>query len=162
VKLTAQEEYGFRCLLQLGRHGVAESLTISEISKAERISAPYTAKLLRILRRGGFVRSVRGKVGGYSLARPPDRIVIGDVLDTLGGRLFEADFCKSHTGQVKVCAHSGDCSIRTLWQAVQLALDQVLEKTTLQDVLRTEENIREPVKTLASLKPATGINPPLI
>lgn len=161
MKLTAHEEYGFRCLLQIGRRGVGESLTISEISKAERISIPYTAQLLRILRRAGFVKSVRGKTGGYSLARPANQIVVGDVLDHLGGRLFEADFCKGHSGQVKVCAHSVDCSLRTLWRAVQLALDQVLSHTTLQDLLRTEEDMRGWVNTLSSLKAAgLSIGPP--
>ena len=154
MKITAQEEYGLRCLIRLGRCGDGNSLTISDISKAERISGAYTAKLLRILRRAGFVRSVRGQAGGYSLARPASQIIVGDVLTVLGGRLFEEDFCKSHAGQVRVCANSTDCSIRTLWRAVQLALDQVLGKTTLQDLLRTEEDTREWVNALSSLKSA--------
>ena len=70
MKLTAHEEYGFRCLVQIGKRG---PLTIPEISEAEGISASYTAKLLRMLRRGGFITSARGKVGGYSLARPAER-----------------------------------------------------------------------------------------
>ena len=152
MKLTAHEEYGFRCLVQIGRHGPGGSLTIPEISAAEGISAAYAAKLLRMLRRAGFIKSVRGKVGGYSLARPADQIVVGNVLELLGGRLFEADFCESHTGQGKICAHSSDCSIRTLWRTVQLALDQVLGKTTLQDLLRTEEGMRKWVNTLPALK----------
>jgi Rrf2 family transcriptional regulator, iron-sulfur cluster assembly transcription factor len=154
MKLTSHEEYGLRCLIRLGRAGDGSSLTISDIGRAEHISSPYTAKLLRMLRRAGFVKSVRGQAGGYSLARPASQIIVGDVLGILGGRLFEADFCKSHSGQVRVCANSTDCSIRTLWRAVQLALDQVLGKTTLQDLLRTEEDMRKWVNALASLKSA--------
>jgi Rrf2 family transcriptional regulator, iron-sulfur cluster assembly transcription factor len=162
MKLTSHEEYGFRCLLQIARRGAGESLTIPEISQAEGISAPYAAKLLRVLRRKGFIKSVRGKAGGYSLARPAHQVVVGDVLNALGGRLFEADFCEGHAGQAKVCAHSMDCSIRTLWQTVQLALDQVLGKTTLQDLLRTEEDMRGWVNGLSSLR-ASGlvIGPPV-
>jgi Rrf2 family iron-sulfur cluster assembly transcriptional regulator len=142
MKLSSHEEYGFRCLIQIGRRGEGESLTIADISRAEGISQPYVAKLLGILRRAGFVKSVRGKVGGYSLARPADRIIVGEVLEALGGRLIDTDFCESHSGAAQTCAHSVDCSIRTLWSTVQRALDQVLGKTTLQDMLRSEDHMR--------------------
>jgi Rrf2 family iron-sulfur cluster assembly transcriptional regulator len=142
MKLSSHEEYGFRCLIQIGRRGEGESLTIGDISRAEGISQPYVAKLMGILRRAGFVTSVRGKVGGYSLAKPADRIIVGDVLEALGGRLIAKDFCESHSGSEKICAHSVDCSVRTLWSTVQRALDQVLGKTTLRDMLRTEGDMR--------------------
>jgi Rrf2 family protein len=96
MKLTANEEYGLRCLVRLGNAGEGGSLTIPEISQAEKVSPAYAAKILRMLRKGGFVKAARGKQGGYALARPADEIVIGDVIDALGGRLFESTFCDSH------------------------------------------------------------------
>lgn len=151
MKLTSHEEYGFRCLVKIGSSGGA--LTIPEISDAEGISQAYVAKLMRILRKGGFVRSVRGNVGGYSLARPAGEIVVGEVLAVLGGKMFETDFCESHSGQSKICTHSTDCSIRTLWKRVQVALDDVLGKTTLQDVLRSEHHMTGWLTTLATPDP---------
>ena len=71
MKLSSQEEYGLRCLLQLARHGDEASLTIAEMSQREGISSPNVAKIMRILRRAGLVASTRGKAGGYTLARPP-------------------------------------------------------------------------------------------
>jgi Rrf2 family protein len=139
MKVSAHEEYGLRCLLQIGRHGVGTSLSISDISEAEDISISYVAKLLRILRRAGFVKSARGKTGGYTLSRPASQIAVGDVLAALGGRVFEADFCKRHPGQGILCVHSTDCSLRALWRTVHQAIDQVLSKTTLQDLLRGEQ-----------------------
>jgi Rrf2 family protein len=144
MKLTAHEEYGFRCLVLLGKRGAGGSMTIPEISAGEGISQPYVAKLMRILRRGGFVTSSRGKIGGYTLARPADQIIVGDALAALGGRLFEGEFCASHSGHANVCRHSTDCSIRSLWRSVQVALDQVLGKTTLQDLLHSEEERTTP------------------
>ncbi|HWW94152.1 MAG TPA: Rrf2 family transcriptional regulator, partial [Vicinamibacteria bacterium] len=70
MKLSSQEEYGLRCLLQLGREGEGRSLTIAEMSQREGISTPNVAKIMRILRRAGLVLSTRGKSGGYTLARP--------------------------------------------------------------------------------------------
>jgi Rrf2 family protein len=151
MKLTSHEEYGFRCLVKIGSSGGA--LTIPEISDAEGISQAYVGKLMRILRKGGFVVSARGKVGGYSLARPAGDIVVGEVLAALGGKMFETDFCESHSGQAKICAHSTDCSIRTLWKRVQVALDDVLGKTSLEDVLRSEHHMTGWLTTLATSDP---------
>ena len=64
MKLSSSEEYGLRCLLQLARQAPGHSLTIPEISQAEGITHHNVAKLLRILRQGGFVASARGQQGG--------------------------------------------------------------------------------------------------
>ena len=151
MKLSAQEEYGLRCLLHMGRQGAEGSLTISEISRAEGISSHYVAKLMRILRRGGLVKSARGQAGGYTLSRPLDQINVVEALAALGERLFESDFCERHTGSVNVCTHSVDCSIRSLWQAVQLALDQVLSKITLKDLLGNEQEMASWVGNLVQV-----------
>jgi len=138
MKLSAQEEYGLRCLLRIGARGEGGTLTIPEISRAEGISPEYVGKLMRILRRGGLVTSARGAAGGYTLSRHPDQITIGEALYPLGGRLFESDFCDRHSGFESLCTHSIDCSIRSLWRALQSAVDQVLTHTTLKDLLTTE------------------------
>ncbi len=141
MKFSSQEEYGLRCLLRLGREGERGSLTIPEISRAEGISSHYVAKLMRILRRGGLVKSARGQAGGYALTRPPENIVVGEALAVLGGRLFESNFCDLHSGDEHTCTHSIDCSIRSLWRTVQLAVDRVLERTSLKDLLGDEEEM---------------------
>ena len=153
MKLTANEEYGLRCLVRIGYAGVGGSLTIPEISQAEGVSPAYAAKILRVLRKGGFVKAARGKDGGYTLARPAEAIVIGDVMDALGGRIFESNFCDSHSGQAAdLHAQSVDCSVRSLWRAVQVAVDQVLSKATLRDLLQNEEEMNTWVRTIPGAK----------
>lgn len=141
MKLSSQEEYGLRCLLHIGRQPKGGSLTIPEISRSEGISEPYVAKLLRVLRQEGFINSVRGQSGGYALARPASEIVIGEVLAALGGRFYESDFCDRHTGTEDLCTHSIDCSIRSLWMALQGSVDSVLNKITLADLLGTAQQL---------------------
>ena len=149
MKLTANEEYGVRCLVRLAYAGyTGGSLTIPEISLAEGVSPAYAAKILRVLRKGGFVKAARGKEGGYTLARPAAEIAIGDVIDALGGRLFESRFCDSHAGQAPICTRSVDCSVRSLWRAVQVAVDHVLSRTTLHDLLQNEEEMNSWVRTI--------------
>jgi Rrf2 family protein len=141
MKLSAQEEYGLRCLLRVASAGEGESLTIPEIGRAEALSIAYVAKLMRILRRGEFVKSVRGQTGGYALARRAKDIPVGEVLAALGGRLFEPGFCDQFPGLDRLCTHSVDCSIRSLWRAVQSAVDSVLAGITLGDLLQKESDM---------------------
>jgi Rrf2 family transcriptional regulator, iron-sulfur cluster assembly transcription factor len=138
MKLSSHEEYGLRCLLRVAHQGANGSASIPEISRHEGISVAYVAKLMRILRQGGFVKAARGKTGGYTLALPPERIYVGDAMAILGGRLSADDFCNRHSGTLTSCAHSTDCSIRSLWSAVQGAVDSVLRKTTIRDLLRPD------------------------
>lgn len=133
MKFSAQEEYGLRCLLAIASKG--ESMTIPEISRNEGLSEPHVAKLLAVLRKEEFITSTRGQSGGYTLARPPEQISVGHVLEALGGKLFEEDFCEKHAGVREVCTHSVACGIKSLWATVQGAVDGVLRDISLADLL---------------------------
>ena len=141
MRLTSQEEYGLRCLLRVGREGTEGSVTIPELSKSEGISEPNVAKMMRILRSSGFVRSTRGQAGGYTLARTADQIAVGHVLAALGGRLFDSNFCGTHAGVGSSCTHLVDCSIRSVWRTIQNAIDGVLAQLTLKDLLGSEQEM---------------------
>ena len=151
MKLTKHEEYGLRCLLRLAEQR-PDSLTIPEMSRAEGVSEAYAGKLLRMLRRGGLVKAARGKIGGYTLARPADQIVVADVMSVLGGPLFEGEFCGAHTGELATCVRSVDCSLRALWRSLQAAVDHVLNSTTLEGLLRTEPEMRAWTRQLGQIR----------
>jgi Rrf2 family protein len=147
MKFSSQEEYGLRCLLRVAKEGGEKGLTIPEISKAEGITTHNTAKILRVLRLGGFLASSRGQIGGYTLSRPSDKIQVSDILNTLGGKLFDAEFCNTHSGEMKICTNSIDCSIRSLWQMLQNAIDGVMKNITLKDLISSEEILISKIKT---------------
>ena len=153
MKMTTQEEYGLRCLLRLGREAAGESLTISELSRQEGIASPTVAKMMRILRRAGLVTSTRGKEGGYTLARAPELVNIGEALAALGGRLYDARFCERHSGAAGLCTHTPDCSIRSVWRVLQDVVDGVLGRMTLKDLLRTEQEVTASVSPRAVALP---------
>lgn len=151
MKFSAQEEYGLRCLLRIGKfYKIDKSLTIPEISQFEGITTHNVAKLLRILRLGGFLESERGQVGGYTLAKPPEDIILSDVLSCLGGRLFEEEeFCGTHAGvENTICTHNIDCSVRSLWRVVQNQVDNVLKNTTLKDLLGSQQELELRVNSI--------------
>jgi Rrf2 family protein len=138
MKLSAQEEYGLRCLLQvalLERNGPAQ---IAEIANREGLSHEYTAKLMRVLRQADLVVSVRGAGGGYRLARPADEITVQHAIEALDGPLFHGGFCADHRGKQVRCVHSTGCAIRGLWRWVGSALEVVLGRITLADLARGE------------------------
>jgi len=142
MKFSAQEEYGIRCLIRIGKnYDVKKSLTIPQISSEEKMSEHNVAKLLRVLRLGGFLESERGQIGGYTLSRPPEDILITEVLSTLGGRLYSNEFCTTHAGITSICTNSIDCSVRSLWQIIQIAIDKVLINLTLRDLLGKEDDL---------------------
>jgi DNA-binding transcriptional ArsR family regulator len=77
MKVTAQEEYGLRCLVQVARgHAQGRSLSITEIAQGEGLSTPYVGKILAVLRKGGLVTAARGRSGGYTLTRNPRAITL--------------------------------------------------------------------------------------
>lgn len=149
MKFSTQEEYGLRCLIRIAKAKTTNGLTIPEISQLEGLSTAHVGKLLRVLRLGGFIDSARGQTGGYKLTRPAEEIIIGDVLATLGGRLYEKGFCEIHAGVEVTCTNTIDCSIRSLWRTIQSLLDSVLSKTTLRDLMGNEDQVTQFVTLLA-------------
>jgi Rrf2 family transcriptional regulator, iron-sulfur cluster assembly transcription factor len=139
MRLSAPEEYGFRCVLQLARAGDDAALTLPEIARREGMTLANAGKILAFLKRGRLVASVRGRQGGYRLARPADRISVADVLVAMSGGVYRAGFCgRERRRRGRTCVHMGDCSIRSLWTVIDKLLRSVLEKTTVRDLIRSE------------------------
>ncbi len=139
MKITAQEEYGVRILLRIARCIDSNGMSIPQLSEAEGITPAYAAKITRKLRLEGYINSTPGNKGGYVLAQPAALINMNEVLKTLGGPLFTKSFCGGHSGALKLCTNSVDCSVRSLWQMIQLSVDRLLDKVTLSDLISSEE-----------------------
>ena len=163
MKITAQEEYGVRCLLRLARTGPGESLTIPEIAEAESLSPAYAAKLLRVLRQAGLIESARGRTGGYHLSRPAAEVHLGDVLLALGEPLYDdPGYCERHKGTVAngICVHHGACTLRGLWHTLEQWMRQALDRLTLADLLHNEGRITDLLRERladAVLQPASSL-----
>jgi Rrf2 family protein len=146
MKITAQEEYGLRCLLRLARaEADRPPLTIPEIARAEHLSSPNVAKLLSVLRQAGLIESVRGRDGGYRLAHPPADIRLGAVLLALGEPLFDGDYCDRHAGLDAdgPCVHHDGCTLRVLWGTLEGWIRRTLNQVTLADLLEREGRIAD-------------------
>jgi Rrf2 family protein len=132
-------------------------MTIPEIAKVEGLSQTHVAKLLMILRKDGFITATRGQSGGYSLARPATEINVGEVLAALGGKLYDDEFCSKHAGQMSICQHAVDCSVKSLWQVIQGAVDHVLKDLTLADMISKGDQISNVTFMDAPVRPKVGV-----
>ena len=141
MKISAQEEYGLRCLLQLARADSAgESLTLAQIARREGISVANAGKLMWILNKAGLVQSQRGTKGGYHLARPASEIHLNQVIRVLDGEPVDTH-CKSYAGVLDACVHTGDCGIRPVIVELHSIVDKALSEITLSQLLDTEANV---------------------
>lgn len=143
MKVTAQEEYGLRCLLQLAKMPQGQVVSVKEIAAKEGLSSAYVEKLLRILSRAGLVHSVRGTKGGYVLNRAPVDIKLGEVVRALGTVENTDHICQSFTGKEVSCVHLSDCGIRSVWSGLTTYIQRFLDQTTLASILDKEFAVSE-------------------
>ena len=151
MEISAQEEYGLRCLLQLAMLGEDESLTLPQIAEREGISASNAGKLMWILNKAGFVQATRGTKGGYSLARPANEICLSEVI-----KILDADeigsHCESYTGILDSCVHKGECGIRPVIIGLHEVVQNALSQITLEQLVGTEEKVDERFHRIKGLK----------
>ena len=141
MKISAQEEYGLRCLLQLARADAqGESLTLTQIAGLEGISVANAGKLMWILNKAGLVQSQRGTKGGYRLSRPASEVRLNEVISVLNDESVETH-CKSYAGVLDSCVHTGDCGIRPVIVELHQIVDNALSEITLSQLLGTEANV---------------------
>ena len=143
MKITSQEEYGLRCLLQLARVPQHQVMSVKEVALKEGLSHAYVEKLLRILSRAGLVHSVRGIKGGYGLNRPAAAIALGEVMRALGTVETTNHICQHFTGNQRVCVHFSDCGLRSVWSGLTTYIQNFLDRTTLDSLLENEFTVSE-------------------
>lgn len=138
MRITALEEYGLRCLLVLAGKGTNGQLSISEIAEMEGLSVPYASKLLSIMRKADLVKALRGRGGGFRIARPPEQVSLLEVITCLGGPLIDDDHCDRYSGQKDTCVRDGHCAVRHVLGGLACYISDYLESTSLADILNVK------------------------
>lgn len=137
MKISALEEYGLRCLVQLARDGAGPdsgaTVATREIAEREGLTTEYASQIMGTLRKAGLVHSVRGANGGYRLAHPPERITVGRLFRVLDGPLAEG-VCDTFTGNLDACAHSTGCGVAPIWTELSRRIYGFLDQISLADI----------------------------
>lgn len=139
MRLTTKCRYGTRAMLEMGLAFGKGPIQLNQIAEHQRISRKYLVHLLASLKAAGLVKAVRGPHGGYLLDRPPSDIKLIEIFRVLEGSTSPVE-CVDDPG---VCAKSELCVTRDVWAKIRNAMNQVLESTTLQDLINETMQKRE-------------------
>ncbi|MDR1931470.1 MAG: Rrf2 family transcriptional regulator [Spirochaetales bacterium] len=102
MKISTRGRYGIRLLVDLAEHSNEPHVALAGVAERQNISVRYLEQVAVLLRRAGFIRSVKGASGGYALAKSPEEIVIGDALRVLEGDMLVADPPDPNTEETKL------------------------------------------------------------
>jgi Rrf2 family protein len=149
MKLSKRGEYALRSMINLGIAAkVGRSLVrVTELAKAEDLPIKFLEQVMQQLREAGFVKSERGKHGGYRLAKAAGQIHIGEIVRLVDGPLAPIG-CVSQTAYVPCnCPDEAHCGLRMLMLDVRNAIAAILDRYTLADVVEvtTRNMVRDGV-----------------
>lgn len=137
MKLSKRGEYALRSLINLGIAAeVGRKLVrVSELAASEQLPIKFLEQILQDLKDAGFVKSERGKFGGYRLAKASRDVRIGDVVRLIDGPLAPIG-CVSQSAYEKcTCPDEAHCGLRMLMLDVRNAIAGILDRYTLADVV---------------------------
>jgi Rrf2 family protein len=132
MKLSTRSRYGTRMLLDMAQHCDKGHVQIGDIAKRQDISVKYLEQLIIPLKKANYVKSVRGPKGGHMLAKPPEEITVGEIVDVLEGGINLTDCLESPD----VCDRSSSCLTRGIWKTATKAMYNELHSITLSDMIR--------------------------
>jgi Rrf2 family transcriptional regulator, cysteine metabolism repressor len=144
MKLSTRTRYGTRALLELALHNGEGPIFLKDIARQQQISLPYLEHLVAPLIAGGMIRSTKGPKGGISLARKPEDIKLSEITQILEGSAALVE-CVNNP---EVCSRSGACATRDIWSRLKDAMDDVLESTTLQDLVERQKQKGQPESSM--------------
>ena len=140
MKLSTRGRYATRALLDLALHQNQSLIPLKDIAQRQEISLRYLEHLITPLIAAGIVISTRGPRGGVSLARPPEKIRLSEIIQLLEGSIAPVE-CVNNP---KICTRSELCATRDIWSELKEAMDGVLEATTLQDLVERQRKKEQP------------------
>ena len=133
MKISTKGRYGLRILLDIALYRVGDKpRMIREIENNQEISEKYISRLIIELRKAGFVRSVRGVNGGYTLTRKPEDISVLDVLETMEGPVAIVD-CTNSSGEA--CRRKPQCPTQRMWAEINQKIRSAFAAYTLKDLV---------------------------
>ncbi|MDD4526712.1 MAG: Rrf2 family transcriptional regulator [Candidatus Margulisbacteria bacterium] len=133
MKISFKGDYALKALLYLAiSYGVKDVIRLQELSGELDIPHKFLETVMSDLLKGGFVKSKRGKNGGYYLDQHPAQIILGDVVRYVDGPI-EPIACVDSC--YKDCKDVDHCALRIIWQKATKAVSDIVDNVTLQDLV---------------------------
>jgi Rrf2 family protein len=147
--ISKKTKYGLQALFALARRYGQGPILIANLAKDDDIPIKFLELILLDLKNGGILDSKKGPGGGYLLSRPPEKITLGSVIRLMEGPLAPLP-CASETAYrpCEECRDVEHCGTRIVLREVRDAIANILDQTTLKDVIDKEDASRETVEPL--------------
>ncbi|NLI68868.1 MAG: Rrf2 family transcriptional regulator [Bacilli bacterium] len=129
MKISTKGRYGLTLMIELARNYGSGPISLKSIAEQKELSNHYLEQLATPLRNAGLIRSVRGPYGGYTLAKEPKEITAGDVIRVLEGPITLVEGMENE-----------EAAQRKLWKQIRDVIKEVLDTTTLEDLLQYDDD----------------------
>lgn len=132
MRISTKGRYAVRLMLDLATNYSGEPIRLKDVAKRQNVSDKYLEQIISTLNKAGFVRSVRGPMGGYSLQRSPEDYTVGMILRLTEGSLAPVECVEEEDTD---CSRAENCVTRILWKKLNDAINSVVDHITLADLL---------------------------
>ena len=130
--ISTKGRYALRVLIELAGYDGQQLVTLQTIANSQQISEKYLESIIVVLSKAGLVDAVRGKGGGYRLARKPEEYTIGEILKLTEGTLAPVS-CLDDTPNK--CPRAAECKTLPMWEKLNTIIGNYLYSVTLKDLI---------------------------
>lgn len=136
MKISTKGRYALRLMLDLAINHTGAYIPLKAIAQRQHISDKYLEQIIHLLSKAGLVQSARGAMGGYRLSRTPEQYSVGEILRVVEGSLAPVSCldCSQPCDKIDSCITIG------LYKKIQQAIDNVVDNTTLADMISEYRN----------------------
>ena len=138
MKISTKGRYALRLMIDLATNDDGNPIRIKDVAERQNISDKYLEQIISVLNKAGFVRSVRGPQGGYSLKKKPEDYTVGMILRLTEGSLVPVACVEEDETD---CERQGSCVTYLLWRKISDAINGVVDTITLKDLVDWQKNI---------------------
>lgn len=137
MKISTKGRYALRVIIELAQRNTDGYVSLKTIAEHQEISMKYLEMIVSILHAAGFVNSLRGKSGGYRLAKEPGEYTVGSILKLTEGSLAPVS-CLD--GGENSCSRAENCITLPMWKKLDTLIDNYLESVTIEDLILRQDS----------------------
>lgn len=136
MKVSTKGRYALRLMIDIAMNASGEPVRIKDVSRRQEVSEKYLEQIISILNKAGYVKSIRGPKGGYTLARPAKDYTAGMILRLTEGSMAPVSCLEF---EVNDCPRQEQCATLELWKRLDEAIKSVVDSVTLEDLVEWQK-----------------------
>ncbi|WP_124066642.1 Rrf2 family transcriptional regulator [Clostridium sp. E02] len=138
MKISTKGRYAIRLMIDLAEHNNGEFITLMDIAQRQEISEKYLESIVSILSKNNLLISLRGKGGGYKLAKAPENYTVGNILRLTEGSLAPVSCLEGDTNS---CTRSPQCKTLEMWEGLNKLINQYFDGISIADLVNQSDYV---------------------